>query len=70
MPAKREANQCKVEHFAATLIERFYANVQIGPETIGAVSAMIHARFDEMMAEGAAELADLAFRRSQLGGEQ
>ena len=28
--------------------------------------AMIHARFDEMMAEGAAELADLASRRTQL----
>ena len=31
---------------------------------------MIHARFDEMMAEGAAELADLASRRTQLEGEQ
>jgi len=52
------------------LIERFYAKVQIDPETIEAVSAMIHARFDEMMSEGAAELADLASRRTQLGGEQ
>ena len=31
---------------------------------------MIHARFDEMMAEGAAELAELASRRTQLEGEQ
>ena len=52
------------------LIERFYAKVQLDPETIEAVSAMIHARFDEMMAEGAAELADLASRRTQLEGEQ
>ncbi len=52
------------------LIERFYAKVQIDPETIEAISAMIHARFDEMMAEGAAELADLASRRTQLEGEQ
>lgn len=49
------------------LIERFYAKVQIDPGTIEAVSAMIPARFDEMMAEGAAELAS---RRTQLGGEQ
>lgn len=52
------------------LIERFYAKVQLDPETTQAVSAMIHARFDEMMAEGAAELADLASRRTQLEGEQ
>lgn len=52
------------------LIERFYAKVQIDTETIEAISAMIHARFDEMMAEGAAELADLASRRTQLEGEQ
>ena len=52
------------------LIELFYTKVQIDPETIEAVSAMIHARFDEMMAEGAAELADLASRRTQLEGEQ
>ena len=52
------------------LVERFYVKVQIDPETIEAVSAMIHARFDEMMAEGAAELADLASRRTQLEGEQ
>ncbi len=52
------------------LVERFYTKVQIDPETIEAVSAMIHARFDEMMAEGAAELADLASRRTQLEGEQ
>ena len=44
--------------------------MQLDPETIEAVSAMIHARFDEMMAEGAAELADLASRRTQLEGEQ
>ena len=36
------------------LIERFYAKVQPDLETIEAVSAMIHARSDEMMAEGAA----------------
>ncbi|OKL54482.1 recombinase family protein [Bowdeniella nasicola] len=52
------------------LIERFYDKVQIDPETIEAVSAMLHARFDEMMAEGAAELAALASRRTQLEGEQ
>lgn len=52
------------------LVERFYVKVQIDPETIEAVSGMIHARFDEMMAEGAAELADLASRRTQLEGEQ
>lgn len=33
------------------LIERFYAKVQIDSETIEAVSARIHARFDETMAE-------------------
>ncbi|MGB3015701.1 MAG: hypothetical protein WBB41_13840, partial [Candidatus Nanopelagicales bacterium] len=38
--------------------------------TTQAVSAMLHARFDEMMAEGAAELTDLATRRTQLEGEQ
>ncbi|WP_431859538.1 hypothetical protein [Micrococcus terreus] len=52
------------------LIDRFYAKVQIDPETIEALSATIHARFDEMMAEGSAELADLESRRSWLGGEQ
>jgi len=31
---------------------------------------MLYARFDEMMAEGTAELADLASRRTQLEGEQ
>lgn len=31
---------------------------------------MLHARFVEMMAEGAAELTDLATRRTQLEGEQ
>lgn len=40
------------------LIERFYLQVQTDPETIEAVSAMIPARFDEMMAEGAVGLAD------------
>lgn len=44
--------------------------MQIDPETIEAVSGIIHAKFDEMMAEGAAELADLASRRTQLEGEQ
>ncbi|WP_282852364.1 hypothetical protein [Gulosibacter sediminis] len=52
------------------LVERFYAKVQIDPETIEAVSAMINARFDEMMAEGAAELTDLASRRTHREGEQ
>ena len=42
----------------------------IDPQTIEAVSGMIHAKFDEMMAEGAAELADLASRTTQLEGEQ
>jgi chromosome segregation ATPase len=31
---------------------------------------MLHARFDEMMSEGTAELADLASRRTQLEDEQ
>ena len=31
---------------------------------------MLHARFDEMMSEGAPELADLSNRRTQLEGEQ
>lgn len=51
------------------LVERFYARVQIDPETIEASSAMIHARFDEIMSEGAAELTDLAGRRTQLEEE-
>ncbi|WP_431790688.1 hypothetical protein [Kocuria palustris] len=51
-------------------VERFYVKVPIEPQTIEAVSGMIHAKFDEMMAEGAAELADLASRRTQLEGEQ
>ena len=33
------------------LIERFYARVQIDPETTQALSAMLHARFDEMMSD-------------------
>ena len=52
------------------LVERFYARVQIDPETKQALSAMLHARFDEMMSEGAAELGGLANRRTQLEGEQ
>ena len=52
------------------LVERFYVKVQIDPETIEAVSGMIHARYDEIMAERATELADLASRRTQLEGEQ
>ena len=39
------------------LVERLYVKVQIDPQTIEAASGMIHAKFDEMMAEGAAELA-------------
>lgn len=64
------ARQAMLIEQVERLIERFYTKVQIDPETIEAVSAMIHARFDEMMAEGAAELADLASRRTQLEGEQ
>lgn len=52
------------------LVEHFYVKVQVDPEAIEAVSGMMHARFDEIMAEGAAELADLASRRTQLEGEQ
>ena len=64
------ARQAMLIEQVERLIERFYAKVQIDPETIEAVSGMIHARFDEMMAEGAAELADLASQRTQLEGEQ
>ncbi|MCE1178970.1 MAG: recombinase family protein [Micrococcales bacterium] len=64
------ARQAMLIEQVERLIERFYTKVQIDPETIEAVSAMIHARFDEMMAEGAAEFADLASRRTQLEGEQ
>ncbi len=52
------------------LVEHFYAQVQIDPETTQALSWMLHARFDEMMSEGAAELAGLASRRAELEGEQ
>ena len=51
------------------LVERFYEHVQISAETTHALSSMLHARFDEMMSEGAAELADLASRRTQLEDE-
>lgn len=44
--------------------------MQIDPETIEATSAMIHVRFDEMMSKGAAGLADLASRRTQVEVEQ
>lgn len=64
------ARQAMLIEEVERLIERFYAKVQLDPETIEAVSGMVHARFDEMMAEGAAELADLASRRTQLEGEQ
>ena len=52
------------------LVERFYERVQVSVETKQALSSMLHARFDEMMSEGAAELADLATRRAQLEDEQ
>lgn len=52
------------------LVERFYETVQIDPETRQALSGMLHARFDQMMAEGAGELADLAARRTRLEDEQ
>lgn len=52
------------------LVERFYEHVQISAETKHALSSMLHARFDEMMSKGAAELADLASRRIQLEDEQ
>ncbi|SBN95856.1 Cassette chromosome recombinase B [Propionibacterium freudenreichii] len=52
------------------LIERFYTRVQIPTATRQALSEMIHAKFDQMMSEGAAELAELATRRTELEGEQ
>ncbi len=52
------------------LVERSYETVQIDPETRQALSGMLHARFDQMMAEGAGELADLAARRTRLEDEQ
>ncbi|MDI9591415.1 MAG: recombinase zinc beta ribbon domain-containing protein, partial [Acidobacteriota bacterium] len=52
------------------LVEQFYDHVQISAETKLALSSMLHARFDEMMSEGAAELTDLATRRAQLEDEQ
>lgn len=52
------------------LVERFYERVQVSAETKQALSSMLHARFNEMMSEGAAELADLASRRAQLEDEQ
>ena len=58
-----------IEH-VERLIERFYARVQISTETTQALASMLHAKFDQMMSEGAAELADLATRRTQLEGEQ
>ena len=58
-----------IEH-VERLVERFYARVQISSETMRALSSMLHAKFDQMMSEGAAELADLATRRTQLEGEQ
>ncbi|GAA1417805.1 hypothetical protein GCM10009640_02500 [Agrococcus citreus] len=58
-----------IEH-VERLVERFYARVQISSETMQALSSMLHAKFDQMMSEGAAELADLATRRTQLEGEQ
>ena len=58
-----------IEH-VERLVEQFYDHVQISAETKLALSSMLHARFDEMMSEGAAELADLATRRTQLEGEQ
>ena len=58
-----------IEH-VERLVEQFYDHVQISVETKLALSSMLHARFDEMMSEGAAELADLAARRTQLEDEQ
>lgn len=58
-----------IEH-VERLVEQFYDHVQISAETKLALSSMLHARFDEMMSEGAAELADLASRRTQLEDEQ
>lgn len=58
-----------IEHIER-LVEQFYDHVQISAETKHALSSMLHARFDEMMSEGAAELADLASRRTQLEDEQ
>ena len=58
-----------IEH-VERLVEQFYDHVQISAETKLALSSMLHARFDEMMSEGAAELADLAARRTQLEDEQ
>lgn len=55
-----------VEH----LIERFFTRIQIPTETRQALSGMLHAKFDQMMSEGAAELAELATRRTELEGEQ
>ena len=52
------------------LIERFYTRIQIPAETRQALSGMVHAKFDQMMSEGAAELAELAVRRTELEGEQ
>lgn len=58
-----------IEH-VERLVEQFYDHVQISAETKLALSSMLHARFDEMMSEGAAELADLAARRTQVEDEQ
>ncbi|SBN60362.1 Hypothetical protein PFR_JS13-2_1429 [Propionibacterium freudenreichii] len=52
------------------LIEHFYTHIQIPAKTRQALSGMLHAKFDQMMSEGAAELAELAARRTELEGEQ
>ena len=58
-----------IEHIEH-LVERLYDHVQIDSETRQALSSMLHTKFDQMMSEGAVELADLASRRTQLEGEQ
>lgn len=52
------------------LIERFYTHIQIPADTREALAGMLHAKFDQMMSEGAAELAELAARRAELESEQ
>lgn len=62
--------QAMLIEYVERLVEQFYDRVQISAETKHALSFMLHARFDGIMSEGAAELADLATRQTQLEDEQ
>ena len=68
--SNRSPRVCNAKSSQGTIYPHFVCASRHGGRGNCTRQAMLYARFDEMMAEGTAELADLASRRTQLEGEQ